>query len=162
MHLLVRTDGAPASLIPGVRRVFNELDPGLPLRQPETMRNAIDDVLTFEHLENWLFGSFALLAILMALVGLCAMVSHEVELTTKDTGVRMALGATRLTVVGTIYRRVGSMLLVGVAAGLAITAAIHKVMSAVVIIHAEQDAALILGLAAALFVIGATSVLVPV
>ena len=64
--------------------------------------------------------------------------------------------------VGTIYRRVGSMLFVRVAAGLAITAAVHKVMSAVVVIHAEKDAALIIGLATALFVMGAISVLVPV
>ena len=90
------------------------------------------------------------------------MISHEVELTTRDIGLRMALGATRSTVIGTIYRRVGSMLLAGVAVGLVITEALHKVMSAVVVIHAEKDAAVILGLAAALLVVGAISVLAPV
>jgi predicted permease len=162
MHLLVRTDVTTASLIPGVRRIFHELDPGLPLRQPETMGDVLDAVLTFQHLENWLFGTFAALAVLLALVGLCALISHEVELTTRDLALRMALGATRSTVVGTIYRRVGSMLLAGVAVGLVITEAVHKVMSAVVVIHAEKDAAVILGLAAALLAVGAISVLAPV
>ena len=143
-------------------RVFHELDPGLPLRQPETMRNLIDDVLTFEHLENWLFGTFAVLAILLALVGLCALVSHEVELTTRDIGVRMALGATHSTVLGTIYRRVGLMLLVGIAVGLAITEAVHKVLAAVVLIQANKDVGVVLGLAAALFVAGIFSALAPV
>ena len=54
------------------------------------------------------------------------------------------------------------MLLAEVAAGLVITEAVHKVMSAVVVIHAEKDAAVILGLAAALLVVGAISVLAPV
>jgi len=162
MHLLVRSDVAPASLIPGVRRIFHELDPGLPLRQPEAMSNVLDEVLTFQHLENWLFGTFATLAILLALVGLCALISHEVELTTRDIGLRMALGATRSTVVGTIYRRVGVMLLVGIAAGLAITEAVHRVMAAVVVIHVNKDAAVVLGLAATLFVAGIIAALAPV
>jgi predicted permease len=162
MHLLVRTVVPPVSLIPAVRRIFHELDPSLPLRQPETMGNVIDDVLTFEHLENWLFGTFAVLAILLALVGLWALISHEVELTTRDIGVRMALGATRSNVLGTIYRRVGLMLLAGIAVGLAITEAIHKVMAAVVVIQTNKDAAVVLGLAAALFVAGIISALAPV
>jgi len=162
MHLLVRADVPPASLIPGVRRIFHELDPGLPLRQPETMSNVLDDVLTFQHLENWLFGTFAALAILLALVGLGALISHEVELTTRDIGLRMALGATRSTVVGTIYRRVGVMLLAGIAAGLAITEAVHRVMAAVVVIHVNKDAAVVLGLAATLFVAGIIAALAPV
>ena len=162
MHLLVRTGGAPDSLIPAVRRIFHELDPGLPVRQPETMRAVMDDVLTFEHLENWLFGTFAALAIVLALVGLCALVSHEVELTTRNIGLRMALGATRIVVMKTIYRRVGFMLLTGVAAGLVITEAVHKMMAAVVVIHANHDLAVIVGLSAGLFVAGVVSALAPV
>ena len=162
MQLLVRTDAAPASVIPAVRRIFHDLDPGLPFRQPETMRNVIDDILTFEHLENWLFGSFAFLAILLALVGLFALVSHEVELTTRDIGVRMALGATRLLVLGMIYRRVGLMLLGGVAAGVILTEAVQKLLASVVVIHAGKDAVVIIGLAAGLFVAGVIAVLAPV
>ncbi len=162
MQLLVRTEGVPTSIIPDVRRIFHDLDPGLPFRQPETMRNVTDDILTFEHLENWLFGSFAFLAILLALVGLFALVSHEVELTTRDIGVRMALGASRFFVLGMIYRRVGLMLLGGVAAGVVLTEAVQKMLASVVVIHAGKDAAVIIALAAGLFVAGIIAVLAPV
>jgi putative ABC transport system permease protein len=162
MQLLVRTEDAPTSIIPDVRRIFHDLDPGLPFRQPEIMRDVIDDILTFEHLENWLFGSFAFLAILLALVGLFALVSHEVELTTRDIGVRMALGATRSLVLSMIYRRVGLMVLGGVAAGVILTEAVEKLLASVVVIHAGKDAAVIIGLAAALFIAGIIAVLAPV
>ena len=162
MQLLVRTKADPTSVIPDVRRIFHDLDPGLPLRQPETMRNVIDDILTFEHLENWLFGSFAALAVLLALVGLFALVSHEVELTTRDIGVRMALGATRSLVLGMIYRRVGLMLLGGVVAGMILTEAVRKLLASVVVIHAGKDAIVIFGLAAGLFVAGILAALAPV
>jgi putative ABC transport system permease protein len=161
MQLLVRTKVDPAAVIPDVRRIFHDLDPGLPFRQPETMRSVIDDILTFEHLENWLFGSFAVLAILLALVGLFALISHEVELTTRAIGVRMALGATRTIVLGTIYRRVGLMLLGGLLAGVILTGAVQKLLASVVVIHAGKDAAVIFGLAAGLFVAGILAAFVP-
>lgn len=163
MQLLVRTESAPDSVIAGLRRIFHDLDPGLPLRDPQSMSNVIDDVLTFEHLENWLFGTFAALAILLSLVGLYALVSHEVVLATRDIGVRM--GATRSLVLGTVYRRVGFMLAGGVAAGLVLTNIAQNLMLAVIVIHADNGAAVhglyalisyetVLGLAAALFVAG--------
>jgi predicted permease len=98
MQLVVRTSGEPETVIPSLRRIFHEVDPGMPFRQPQTMREIVADVLTFERLENWLFGAFAALAVLLALVGLYGLVSHEVELSTRDIGLRMALGATRLGV----------------------------------------------------------------
>ena len=172
MQLLVRTESAPDSVIAGLRRIFHDLDPGLPLRDPQSMSNVIDDVLTFEHLENWLFGTFAALAILLSLVGLYALVSHEVVLATRDIGVRMALGATRSLVLGTVYRRVGFMLAGGVAAGLVLTNIAQNLMLAVIVIHADNGAAVhglyalisyetVLGLAAALFVAGVISALAP-
>lgn len=161
MQLLVRTEAAPDAVIPDIRRVLHDLDPGLPLRQPETMRNVIDDILTFEHLENWLFGSFAFLAILLALVGLFALVAQEVELTTRDIGVRMALGATRSLVFHTLYRRIGVMLLGGVTMGLILTGAVRKLLAAVVVMHAGKDLPVVIGLAAGLFLAGVLAALAP-
>ena len=77
----------------------------------------IADTLIFERLENWLFGTFAALAALLAIVGMYGLISHEVELSTRDIGVRLALGATRGRILAGIYRRVGWMLGGGLAAG---------------------------------------------
>ena len=159
--LLVRTAVEPESIVSSLRRVFHELDPGLPFREPLTMRQVVTDVLVLERLENWLLGTFAAMAASLAVVGLYGLVSHEVELSTRDIGVRMALGATRITVLGSVYRRVALMLAVGVLAGLLLTEAARKLISAIVTINAAKDFGVIFALATALFLAGILSVLVP-
>ena len=77
------------------------------------MTDSVSKALTFERLENWLFGAFAALALLLATVGLYGLISHEVEVSTRDIGVRVALGATRTRILGLVYRRVGLMFLTG-------------------------------------------------
>jgi len=161
MQLVVRTDVTSSSVVPALRRIFHDLDPGLPFRQPITMREVVADALVLDRLENWLFGSFAVLAVLLALVGLYGLVSHEIELSTRDIGLRMALGATRLSVLRSVYRRVAWMLCGGVVAGLLITKAVQKLIETVVAVHGAADALVILGLAGALFVAGLMAALWP-
>jgi len=160
MSLLVRTAVAPQSIVPSLHQVFHQLDPSLPFREPLTMRQVVADVLVLERLENWLFGTFAALAVLLAIVGLYGLISHEVELSTRDIGVRMALGASRGAMLKAIYGRVGIMLLGGIVAGLAVTEAVQKVLSAIVVVHAK-DASIIAGLASLLFFVGIAAVLPP-
>jgi len=161
MQLVVRTSGAPEAAIPALRRTFHELDPGLPFRQPLTMRDIVADVLGFERLENWLFGTFAAFAVVLAIVGLYGLISHEVELSTHDIGVRLALGSTRRTVLAAIYRRVGLVLLTGVTAGLVMTWAARKLVESMIVIDAGKDAGVIIGLAAGLLATGLLAVVIP-
>jgi putative ABC transport system permease protein len=161
MSLIVRTTGDPQSVVGDLRRVYHNLDPGLPLREPLTMRQVVADVLVLERLENWLFGTFAGLAVLLAIVGLYGAISHEVELSTREIGVRIALGATRPTVFASIYRRVALMLSAGVILGLLLTAAVTQLISAMVPLHAQKDIGVILGLAIGLFAVGVLAVVSP-
>lgn len=160
-NLVVRTSVDPSAVIPGLRRAVSELDSTMPFRQPETMKDVIAEVLIFERLENWLFGTFAALAILLAIVGLYGLIAHEVELSIRDIGVRMALGATRLQVLANVYRRVGILLAIGVAAGLLTTLAVQKLLAALVVIHMGRDAALVAALAAGLCFFGLLAALLP-
>jgi len=161
MELVVRTSVDPASVTSSLRQAFHAVDPGLPFETPETMHQVLSDVLIFERLESWLFGTFAALAMLLAIVGLYGLISHEVELSTRDIGVRLALGATRGNVLGTVYRRVGMMLAGGVVLGLAATMAVQKLIASVVQIHAEKDAMTIAGLVVLLIVAGLLAALLP-
>ena len=149
------------SIVPSLRRAFHDVDPTLPFSTPETMRTVIADTLIFERLENWLFGTFAALAVLLAIVGLYGLISHEVELSTREIGVRMALGAPRLRILADIYRRVGWMLGGGVAIGLLLTAAARKYIGSVVALQLDKDAGRILALALALIVVGLLAALLP-
>lgn len=161
MTLVVRTSVAPESIGPSLRKVFHDVDPTLPFRTPETMQSVIADTLIFERLENWLFGTFAALAVLLAIVGLYGLISHEVELSTRDIGVRMALGASRGRILSGIYRRVGWMLGGGVVIGLLLTTFAQKYISSVVAMHMDKDAGRILGLALALIGAGLVAAFFP-
>ena len=161
MHIVVRTDSDPASFIPALRRVVHEVDPTVPLREPLTMQDVIEDVLTFERLENWLFGAFAVLAVLLAVVGLYGLISHEVELSTRDIGIRLALGASREAILSRVYARVTSMLAVGLLIGLVATTAAHRFISAVVAIEPRKDGWLIAALAATLMTTGLLAAAIP-
>jgi putative ABC transport system permease protein len=161
MHLVVRTAVAPESLVSQLRRVFHGVDATVPLREPETMIQVVADVLTFERLENWLFGAFAGLAVLLAVVGLYGLISHEVELSTRDIGIKLALGASRGKILEGIYRRVGWMMGVGVAVGLVVTVAAEKFISAVVSVGVAKDGVLIGALAVGLMGVGLVAAAVP-
>ena len=95
------------------------------------------------------------------IVGLYGAISHEVELSTREIGVRIALGATRRTVFASIYHRVGLMLSGGVILGLLLTAAVAKLISALVPLEAQKDIGVILGLAIGLFAVGMLAVVSP-
>ena len=161
MHLVVRTRVEPASLFPILRQVFHQIDPGLPFRDPQTMNDVESDVVVFQRLQNWLFATFALLAVLLALVGLYGLISHEVELSTHDIGIHLALGAAPAGIVGGLYRRVGMMLLLGAAIGLSITLVTQKLLASVLNVNLRQDMALIVALVGAMILVGLLAVLPP-
>ena len=161
MTLAIRTSVDPESIVPSLRTAFHDVDATLPFRAPETMRSVIADTLIFERLENWLFGSFAALAVLLAIVGLYGLISHEVELSTRDIGVRMALGASRGRILQGIYRRVGWMLGGGVVIGLLLTAVARRYINSVVALHMDKDAGRILGLTLALIGAGLVAAFFP-
>jgi ABC-type antimicrobial peptide transport system permease subunit len=148
MQIVIRSNLPIEALAPSLKRAFHDTDAGVPFAQPLTMQDVIADTLTLERLENWLFGSFAVLALLLAAVGIYGLIAHEVELSTRDIGVRMALGASRAKVFELIYRRVGWMLAGGIAVGLIGTLAARKLIASVVEMHAGSDLPIIAGLVA--------------
>jgi ABC-type antimicrobial peptide transport system permease subunit len=161
MHLVIRTAVDPVSIVPALRRSFQEVDQTVPMHEPLTMQEVIADVLTFERLENWLFGAFAALAVILAIVGLYGLITHEVELSTREFGIRLALGAPRRAIFSGIYRRVGWMLGVGIVIGLLLTTAAQRFISAVVTIEVQKDGLLMATLAGALLAIGLAAALMP-
>jgi len=161
MYLVVRTSGDPKSVSNAVRSIVHDLDPTVPFDEPRTMTEVVSETLVFERMESWLFGIFASLATALAMVGLYGLVSHEVEQSTRDIGVRMALGATRNRILGMVLRRVAWMLMAGTAAGFGLTLAVRKVIGMVVYFNAQQEAGSFLLLALLLIAAGLVAALIP-
>jgi len=114
------------------------------------MAQVVADVLVLERPQNWFFGTFAALAVWLAIAGLYGLISHEAELSIRDIGVLMAMGATKIVVLMAIYRRVSLILSGGVLTGLLLAEATRKLIAANVSIQTAKDLAVIVGLEAAL------------
>jgi ABC-type antimicrobial peptide transport system permease subunit len=110
---------------------------------------------------SWLFGIFAGLALVLALVGLYGLINNEVEQSSRDIGVRMALGATRHGILTMVLKRVAWMLAAGVAAGLVLTLFARKLIGMVIHIDAQKEAGGFLLLALLLVVAGILAALIP-
>ena len=161
MVLVLRTSANPESVIPALRNALHDVDPTVPLADPRTMADVISEQLVFERMESWLFGIFASLALLLALVGLYGLVAHEVEQSTRDIGVRMALGATRNRILSMVMRRVAWMLGAGASAGLVLTFAVRKLIGVVVFLDPQKEAGEIAVIALVLVAAGMLAAFIP-
>jgi putative ABC transport system permease protein len=161
MTLLVSTSGDPQIIVPALRAIMHDLDPTVPFEEPRTMAEVVSETLVFERMESWLFGIFAGLALLLALVGLYGLVSSEVEQSSRDIGVRMALGATRMRILGMVLRRVAAMLAVGAVAGLGLTLLARRLVGMVIFFEPQKEAGSTLLLALLLVAAGLLAALIP-
>jgi predicted permease len=169
MDLVVRTPDDPRAIYGELREAIHQVDPTVPFRTPETMDEIVLDQLDFQRMESWLFGGFAILALLLAIVGIHGLLSHEVEQSTRDIGVRMALGATRSSVVRIVAGRAAAMVAVGIAAGAVLTLLASRAIAALLPQAHESQAAhlsaqqalVFLVLAVALFLIGLVAAMLP-
>jgi len=161
MYFVLRFDGDAASIIPALRSALHEVDSTVPFKEATTMTEVVSETLVFERMESWLFGIFAGLALLLALVGLYGLVSHEVEQSRRDIGVRMALGASRQSILVMVMRRVAWMLAGGTAAGIVLTLFARRIIGIVIYFEARREAGGLVLISLLLVAAGLLAALVP-
>jgi hypothetical protein len=161
MSLVLRFDGDPSLIIPALHNAIHEADPTVPFKTATTMTEIVSETLVFERMESWLFGIFAGLALALAMVGLFGLVSHEVEQSTRDIGVRMALGASRQRILGMVMRRVGWLLGVGTVGGMILAVFMRKVIGIVIYFEAQREAGGLFAIALLLMTAGLLAAMLP-
>jgi len=152
MFLLVRTEGDPKAMIPSLREAVHGIDATVTFRAVP-MEESVAEQLLMERMESWLFGIFAAFALLLAVIGLYGLINHEVELRTREIGIRMALGSARRTVMARVLQRVALLVASGTAAGWLLALGASKMLASVVEIHAAQDIGLLAGISAGMAVV---------
>ncbi len=101
---VLRTAGEPLSLASAVRQAIHEVDPQQPITRIESLEGVIADTVSSRRLFGTLFAAFALLATVLAAVGVYAMVAFGVVQRTREIGLRMAIGARRRLVLAQLLR----------------------------------------------------------
>jgi len=128
MNLVVKTTGDPATLTQEVVTEGRRLDRLLPIAKIGTMRELTGDALRADRFNVWLLGSFALLALLLAALGICGVISYSVTQRTHEIGIRLALGATKRDVLKMIVGNGMKLAVTGVGAGLLASSVLTRLM----------------------------------
>ncbi|HVU48182.1 MAG TPA: ABC transporter permease [Terracidiphilus sp.] len=151
MAMLIESAGNPAS---AVRAAVENLDPNLPLRDVYTLPQAIEHQQWYLHLFSKLFGGFALIALVMASVGLYALIAQATGSRTQEIGVRMALGANRLDIVALVMKRGLWQIAIGLVLGLFAAFPVNRLMASMPIGAPASDPALLAIVSALMAAVG--------
>ena len=118
MWILVSINGDAGSVVPTLRTELAHLDPNIPLARVRTMNDLLDRSVGEQRFRTWLLGAFSGLALVLAGIGIYAVISHMTYQRTREIGIRMALGAGRGKILQMILGQAGFLAMIGIAIGI--------------------------------------------
>jgi predicted permease len=124
----VRAAGSPTALLPAIERATRELDPDMPLQKPLTQAAQFEESYLAPRLFSRLAVGFGLLAAFLVATGIYGTLAYRVQRRRGEIGVRMAVGATRATVLGMVLRESLWIALAGFAVGLPLCFAVSRLL----------------------------------
>jgi predicted permease len=117
LSLLMRTPSPPASVEPLVRTEIRSIDPELPIFDVRSMNDVISESMAARRFSAELVGAFAVLAIVLASVGIYGLISFVVSQSSREIGIRIAVGAPRATIFKVFLIKGMSPAMAGIAIG---------------------------------------------
>jgi putative ABC transport system permease protein len=128
-NLVVRTSGDPVTHATAVRRAIHEVDPTQAVSGIGTIEQDVAKVLAKPRLQAALVTCFAVIAVVLAVIGLYGVIAYVVRLRTHEIGIRLALGATREKVFFELFRQGAHLVFAGVVVGVATAIALRGIAS---------------------------------
>jgi len=126
LNFYVRSAMAPEQLLQAIPKVVARLDPNLPVEDLRTMPQVVKENVFMDRMISTMSAAFAILATLLAAVGLYGVLAYTVAQRTREIGVRMALGADGGRVRSMVLRQVGTMVAIGGVIGIAAALALGR------------------------------------
>ena len=160
-NLVVRSGGDPLALTAAVRAAIWEVDPNQPVSNVRAMSDVLDAELANRNTQLTLIGAFAVLAVVLAAVGLYGVLSYTVSQSTNEIGLRMALGAEGRSVVGSVLRSALATALLGICVGLVAAYALTRTIASFLYDVSPTDPATALAVVGVLLAVAGVAAFVP-
>jgi len=154
MTVALRTSSEPTSVTATVRQALHSVDPDLPLAKITTMTHLVDESMAKPKFAMLLLGSFGVLSLLLASVGMYGVVSYSVAQRTQEISIRMAIGAQRTSVFAMVLSQGALLLALGISLGLLASFAASRLMSSFLYGVQPTDVATYIGVS--IFLAGVT------
>ena len=160
-YIILRTASDPSSVLPSVRQIIRELDPGLPFSDVATIDEMVTQSLSQPRSLSLLAGCFAAVALLLSAIGIYGVMAFYVQQHSKDISIRLALGGRPADVlrlvVGQGMRVVSAGIVVGLLGALGLTRLVSNLLFGV----KPLDPATFIGAGAVLLIVALAACLVP-
>ncbi|HSE36069.1 MAG TPA: ABC transporter permease, partial [Blastocatellia bacterium] len=129
MSIVVRTASNPLSLVPAMKSQIQEIDKDLPIADVKTMGQLLSESVSGRRFNMLLLTVFAVVALVLAAVGIYGVMSYSVSHRTHEIGIRMALGAQTSEVLKLVVRQGMFLTLAGLAAGIVASLLLTQLMT---------------------------------
>jgi ABC-type antimicrobial peptide transport system permease subunit len=126
--MIVRTAIPPLTLVEAIRKTILAADPDQPLYNIRTLEQAIHETLAKKRTTLFLLGSFAVVAVSLACIGIYGVVSYAIAQRTRELSIRSALGAQRRDIMALVFKGGMWPSLIGMAIGLVAAFALTRVL----------------------------------
>jgi predicted permease len=127
--MVIRASGDPAAITAAVREQLRQIDPTVPIDRPMTLKRAFNEFEWTDRVSNLLLDGMGLTALILAVVGLYAVIAHSVGERRREFGIRLALGATPLRIARSVLERAARYVLVATPVGLLLTWWLDRLIS---------------------------------
>jgi len=161
LTLVVRAGGDPVQLSEAIRREVRAVDPNEPVFGVRTMNEVVAIALAQRRFTMLLLALFAATALALSAIGIYGVMAYFVTQRTHEIGIRMALGASRRTVLGMVLRQGAKLAAGGVVAGLLGAVAMTRAIAALLFDVSPRDPATLVALSLALCAIAMLACYVP-
>jgi predicted permease len=159
--LFVRAQGNPARLIPAVRSVVSEVEPGTSMFAASTLRQRVREAASDTRYVTSLLTAFGAVAALLAAIGVYGLLAYSVLERKREFGIRMAVGARRGELVAGVVRQGSKLLAAGLLIGLLAAIAAAGLLRAFLFEIQPGDPPTLAGVVILLTLVGAVATLLP-
>jgi putative ABC transport system permease protein len=159
--LTVKTKGEPLAASKALRDAVHEVDAETAIDQVRTLQQVLDDSVASPRLTAWLLGLFALVALVITAAGISGVMALAVTQRTREIGIRLALGATRTRIVTMIMRQGMTLVLVGLAVGVAGALALNGLVASLLYATPGADPVTFAAVSCLLVLVAGAACLIP-